>query len=314
MSFSGEEEGLLGSKYYVNNPVWPLEKTVAMINLDMVGRLKDDKLNIGGIGTASEWRELVAKANDVGIENGTAAADIDLKNRIEGGLQAEKLDGVQIGVRDNQVTMYAARTTPYATVENVISAVTETKPGKLILRVVEPPFALQLNEDGYGPSDHSSFYSKKIPVLFFFTGTHVDYHKPSDTSEKINYDGEQRLINYVSEIVRALDRNPTRPTYTVAKSSGTTGGRAAFNVSLGTIPSYGDTTDGMVIDGVRDDSPASRAGLRAGDKIVKLAGKEVRNAMDYTFVLGTMKAGEEYEVEIIRGGEKMTMKIIPVKR
>ena len=172
----------------------------------------------------------------------------------------------------------------------------------------------KLNDDGFGPSDHSSFYGKKVPVLFFFTGTHVDYHKPSDTADKINYNGEAKVISYVAAIANAIDQNPQRPTYTVAKSSGTGGGRSGFNISLGTIPSYGDTTDGMLIDGVRDDSPAFRAGLKAGDKVVRLNGKDVRNATDYTFVLGTMKAGEEYEIEIVRGTEPMKLKIAPVKR
>ena len=85
-----------------------------------------------------------------------------------------------------------------------------------------------------------------------------------------------------------------------------------FNVSLGTIPSYADSTDGLVLDGVRDNSPAAKAGIKAGDKIVKLAGKDVRNAMDYTYVLGEMKAGQEYEVVLLRGTERWTMKIIPV--
>jgi len=171
-------------------------------------------------------------------------------------------------------------------------------------------FELALNEDGFGPSDHSSFYGKQIPVLFFFTGTHVDYHKPSDTFEKINYEGLTRITNYVGEIVKAVDQNPAKPTYAVAKSSAPMG-QVRLTVSLGTIPSYGDTTDGMILDGVRENSPAAKAGLKAGDKIVKLAGKDVRNAMDYTYVLGSMKAGEEYEVELVRGTERMTLKIIP---
>ncbi len=172
-------------------------------------------------------------------------------------------------------------------------------------------FDLQLNEDGFGPSDHSSFYGKQIPVLFFFTGTHLDYHKPSDTAEKINYDGLSRITNYVAEIIRSVDQNPQKPTYTVAKSSGVMGGRTGFNVSLGTIPSYADTTDGLVLDGVRDGSPADKAGIKPGDKIVKLAGKDVRNAMDYTYVLSEMKAGQEYEVELLRGSELLKLKIVP---
>ena len=87
-----------------------------------------------------------------------------------------------------------------------------------------------------------------------------------------------------------------------------------FNISLGTIPNYADSTDGLLLDGVREGSPAAKAGIKAGDKLVKLNGKDVRNASDYTFVLGTMKAGEEYEVILLRGGERLVLKIIPVKR
>ena len=249
MAFGGEEEGLLGSKFYVENPVWPLGKTVAMINLDMVGRLNKNKLTVGGIGTASELKRIVESRNTVGMH--------------------------------------------------------------IPQHVYAQMFSLQLNEDGFGPSDHSSFYSKQIPVLFFFTGTHLDYHKPTDTVEKINFEGLQKIYYFVYEISAYLTQTPTRPAYKLAQSSGTPGGRMQFTVSLGTIPSYADSTDGLVLDGVREGSPASKAGLKAGDKITKLNGKEVRNAMDYTYVLGTMKAGEEYEVELTRGTEKLNLKIIP---
>jgi S1-C subfamily serine protease len=175
-------------------------------------------------------------------------------------------------------------------------------------------FALQLNEDGFGPSDHSSFYSKKVPVLFFFTGTHNDYHKPSDTYEKINYSGLNRVVGYVTAIVRSIDGNPQRPTYTVAKSSGNMGRTSGFNVYLGTVPNYADATDGLLLDGVRDDSPAAKAGLKPGDKIVHLAGKDIRNVMDYTYVLGEMRAGQEYDVIVLRGGQRLPLKIVPAAR
>ena len=185
----------------------------------------------------------------------------------------------------------------------------------LSVRSINPkPFNLQLNEDGFGPSDHSSFYGKKIPVLFFFTGTHLDYHKPTDTAEKINYAGLSQITTYVSEIVKAVDLNPKKPTYTVAKSSGMSGGRTGFNVSLGTIPSYAESNDGLILDGVRDNSPAAKAGIKAGDKIIKLAGKEIRNVSDYTVVLGEMKAETEYEIVVMRGNEKLSLKIIPAAR
>lgn len=250
MCFSGEEEGLLGSNYYVNDPVWPLDKTVAMINMDMIGRLNENKLTIGGIGTAAEWKKIVDDSHWARPWIGDSA--------------------------------------PFS-------------------------FKFQLNEDGFGPSDHSSFYSKKIPVLFFFTGTHSDYHKPSDTADKINYDGEYDVAGYIWNVINVVDQNPTRPTYNVAKSS-MGGGRSGFNISLGTIPNYADATDGLLLDGVRDGSPAANAGVKAGDKVVRLAGHDIRNVMDYTYVLGEMKAGDEYEIVVLRGGERLTMKIVPVKR
>ena len=174
-------------------------------------------------------------------------------------------------------------------------------------------FTLTLNEDGFGPSDHSSFYAKQIPVLFFWTGTHADYHKPSDTADKINYDGEVGILNLVARIVRDIDSSDKRPVYTVAKTA-STGRTTGFSISLGTIPNYADSNDGLLLDGVREDSPAAKAGLKAGDKVVKLAGRDLRNVYDYTAALGEMKAGQEYEVEIMRGSERFKFKITPAAR
>lgn len=240
MAFGGEEEGLLGSNYYVNHPLLPLANTIAMINMDMIGRMKDRRLVIGGVGTAKEWRDIMA-------------AD------------------------------------------------------------TEKSFQLTLNEDGFGPSDHSSFYARQIPVLFFWTGTHSDYHKPSDTFEKINYDDEALILGMVARIVKQIDAADKRLTYTTAKSDATprTGG---FRVYLGTIPNYGDSNDGLLIDGVRDDSPAAKAGLKAGDRIVKIGTRDIKNVYDYTYALGEMKAGEEYVVDIMRGTEKLTLKLKPEAR
>ena len=240
ITFSGEEEGLLGSNYYVNHPLLPLANTVAMINMDMIGRMKDHRLSIGGVGTAKEWRDITS-------------AD------------------------------------------------------------AEKTFQLTLTEDGFGPSDHSSFYSKQIPVLFFWTGTHNDYHKPSDTFEKINYDDEARILEMVARVVNRLDAADKRVTYTTAKSDPAprTGG---FRVYLGTIPNYADSNDGLLLDGVREDSPAAKAGLKAGDKVVKIGDHEIRNVYDYTAALGEMKAGEEYVLEVVRGTERLTLKIKPEAR
>ena len=174
-------------------------------------------------------------------------------------------------------------------------------------------FALRLSEDGYGPSDHSSFYARRVPVLFFFTGAHEDYHKPTDTADRINYEGEALILQFVRDLVERIQSSDKRPTYAVAKAEA--GPRAAsFRVSLGTVPSYGESTDGLKLDAVREGSPAAAAGLKAGDRVVRLAGRDVRNVYDYTYALGEMKAGEEYEVEVVRGGQTLKLKITPLAR
>jgi len=329
-AFGGEEEGLLGSKFYINNPSFPLDKTVAMINLDMVGRLNENKLNVGGIGTASEWKSLIENTNlnnsiavfpeTIGLENQKIKAEIDKA------LKEKGHTGVITEVKNDKITLYGS--VAKGKMPEVMQAVMEI--GKRITinyltedaskiaeyaRVASTvPFNLQLNEDGFGPSDHSSFYSKQIPVLFFFTGAHADYHKPTDTAEKINYEGLLKVTNYVSEVVKTIDENPKRPTYAVAKSTGSVGSRTSFNVTIGVVPSYAESDGGLVLDGVRDGFPAAAAGIKAGDKIVKFAGREIRNIKDYAAVLGELKADTEYEIEVVRGAEKLTLKVKPAAR
>jgi aminopeptidase YwaD len=284
-AFSGEEEGLLGSNYYVNHPIVPLGQTVAMINLDMVGRMKEKRLMIGGVGTAQEWREMLAAANLAGSMNVAALDKGDARTQSGGVNVQTKSVPVVVGANGQAVVNF--------------------DPAK--------QFNLTLNEDGYGPSDHSSFYAKQVPVLFFFTGTHDDYHKPSDTAEKINYEDEARILAFVASIVRSVDAGASRPVYTTAKSSAQ-GRSVGFRVYLGTIPNYSESNDGLKLDGVREDSPASKAGLKAGDRITRLAGREVRNVYDYTYALGEMKAEQEYEVEVVRGSETLKLKITPMAR
>ena len=293
IAFSGEEEGLLGSDYYVNHPLVPLSNTVAMINMDMVGRLQELKLIVGGVGTASDWRPLIESENSPEKTRKSALANrsdsvtyhVTLKDQVSVGFP------IVIGANGKPVVMEEMFTLP-------ANAAT--------------PFTLTLNEDGFGPSDHSSFYSKQIPVLFFWTGTHDDYHKPSDTADKINYEGEARIVAFVERIVHNIDNSDKRPTYTLAKSDPQP--RTGFRVYLGTIPNYADSNDGLKLDGVRDDSPAAKAGLKAGDKVVKLAGRDVKNVYDYTYALGEMKGGQEYEVVVMRDGQRLTMKITPETR
>ncbi|MFY9620427.1 MAG: M20/M25/M40 family metallo-hydrolase [Pyrinomonadaceae bacterium] len=299
IAFSGEEEGLIGSSYYVNHPVVPLQNTVAMINLDMVGRLNNQRLVIGGVGTAAEWRSMIDGANSE--ENMRIAA---LSSMGRG--QDPSNWRVNLDPKKNPVGA------PIVVGANGRPVVIAESSGAR-MRDLATPFSLTLNEDGYGPSDHSSFYSKQIPVLFFWTGTHADYHKPSDTAEKINYEGLARITSFVANIVRDIDKSDKRPTHKVTQVQ-STARSTGFRVYLGTIPNYGDSSDGMLLDGVRDGSPAAKAGLKAGDKIVKMAGKDVKNVYDYTQALSEMKAGEEYEVEIVRAGQRMTLKLVPEKR
>jgi Peptidase family M28/PDZ domain len=276
IAFSGEEEGLLGSNYYVNHPVVPLANTIAMINMDMVGRLKDRQLIVGGVGTASEWRKTIAALN----------------------------------LKSNEV---ASLNLPASASNSSVKPPGLPAPARLDTDPSVANFNLTLSEDGFGPSDHSSFYGKQIPVLFFWTGTHNDYHKPSDTSDRINYEGEAQIVSFVERIIRDLDKSDKRPTYAVARSEsqGRTGG---FRVYLGTIPNYADSNDGLLLDGVRDASPAAKAGMKAGDKIVKIAGHDIKNVYDYTYALGEMKGGQEYEIEVVRGTERLKLKITPEAR
>jgi S1-C subfamily serine protease len=150
-------------------------------------------------------------------------------------------------------------------------------------------------------------------VLFFWTGTHNDYHKPTDTFEKINYEDEAGILRLVAHIVKQMDAADKRLTYTTAKSDPAprVGG---FRVYLGTIPNYADSNNGLLLDGVRDDSPAAKAGLKAGDRVVKIGKFEIKNVYDYTAALGELKAGEEYVVEVVRGTEKVSLKLIPEGR
>jgi hypothetical protein len=240
VAFSGEEIGLVGSSHFTDDPPKPLESIEAMVNLDMVGRLREDKLQVMGVGTASEFPALAQAVN--------AAAP---------------------GAR----------------------------------------FALKTSEDGYGPSDHQSFYKKNIPVLMLFTGAHADYHKPSDTWDKLNYAGLTRVSAYAQALVESLDARP-KPSFTKAKSDASPGriaGGGGYGAWLGTIPDYMQTEGGVLLSGVRDGSPAQKAGLAANDVIVRFDGIRVDNIYDYTFALRTRKPGQDVRITVKRGGQSVDL-------
>lgn len=237
-SFSGEEIGLLGSDYYVKHPTIPLSSSIGMINMDMIGRLKDSALVVEGIGTSPGFEELVRKEN------------------------------------------------------------------------TDPSIVLKLKQDGYGPSDHASFYSKDMPVLFFFTNLHDDYHRPSDTWDKINYTGEAQVVSLVSRIAERLAAAPERPAFIKVAAPAVSNERRDVRVSLGVVPDYAEDIAGLKISGTRPGSAAEKAGLKADDVIVKFGKKEIKNIYDFTAVLGDYKPGDEVVIVVKRGTEEVSLKAI----
>jgi len=242
VAFSGEEEGLLGSRAFVTDPPVPLDRVIAMINLDMVGRLKDNSLIIYGQGTSPVWGPLLERLNT------------------------------------------AAR------------------------------FNITAHDDGVGPSDHTSFYLKNIPVLHFFTGVHEDYHKPSDDAEKINAEGERRIIAFVRDLVMELERQPQRPPFTRTATSERDRVQTGFRVSIGTIPDYAADVEGVRLAGVRPNSPAEKAGLKPGDIIVRVGSQEVRNVYDYTYALQNLRPDQEVDFVIRRDGERLILRVVARRR
>jgi Peptidase family M28/PDZ domain/PA domain len=243
MTFSGEEINLLGSAHYAKFPIFPLEDTVAMVNLDMVGRLrrddetKKDKLLIEGSGTAKTFDTLLEDINK------------------------------------------------------------------------HYNFKLSKKASGYGPSDHTSFYQKKVPVIFCWTGLHEDYHRPSDTADKIDVPGMRKVTDFAQEIIAHVATVEPRPEYVYLKSSMTSPGAVSVP-RLGIRPSYDDSEDsGMLLDDVSPGGPAAKAGLKGGDRIVEVAGKAVRNLETYMTVMAGQKKTGTLEVVILRGGKRMPFKL-----
>lgn len=235
IAFSAEERGLLGSTFYVDHPSLPLGKAAAMINLDMVGRLRDSTLNIHGIGTSPIWQSILEKEN----------------------------------------TAFG--------------------------------FQLKFVQSGFGPSDHSSFYAKDIPILFFFTGLHDDYHKPGDDWNKLNYEGEQRVTQFVLHVAKTLDA-VEKPKFTrVQTEEREAVGRSGFRVIFGIVPNYAEETLGVKISGTRPASPAEKAGLKGGDIIMKFGGKDVKTIYDLTDLLQKYNPGDEVEVVFKRDAETKTV-------
>lgn len=236
IGFSGEEMGLFGSKKYVDNPTIDLSKVNYMVNMDMVGRLNEEKvLAIHGVGTSP--------------------------------LFAGAIDKVQVG-----------------------------------------GIKAKTSDSGVGPSDHTSFYLKNIPVLHFFTGQHSDYHKPVDDAALVNYKGLNLVGNYIIALIEKLDANGK---VEFSKTKDESQGRQAssFKVTLGVMPDYVNEGEGMRIDSVIEGRPGAEAGMQSGDIIVKMGDMEVKDIYDYMEGLGKFKKGESTKVVVLRGKEKKTLKV-----
>jgi peptidase M28-like protein/PDZ domain-containing protein/PA domain-containing protein len=241
MLFSGEEAGLLGSGYFTKSDLFNKLNIVTMINMDMIGRMVDDKLIVNGTGTSSVWPSMLDSLNQ------------------------------------------------------------------------SFQFNLSKKEEGFGPSDYSSFYGKNVPVLAFFTGLHKDYHRPSDDWELINSKGEEKILKYEYEMIKAIDVLPDKPDFLKGKEEKEQT-MTGFRVTVGIMPDYSSNAEGLQILGVRPGGPGEKAGLQAGDIILKLGSHEVKNIYDYTEALGDFKPGDETDVVIKRGAEQLTLKILFTKR
>ena len=161
-------------------------------------------------------------------------------------------------------------------------------------------FKLVVKESGVGPSDHTSFYNAEIPVLQFFTGQHEDYHKPSDDTEKLNYEGMQTISNYIFEIITDLDNNGKLPFRETKNESSEV---PKFEVGLGVTPDYLYDGKGMRIDGTRSNTPATNAGIKKGDIVIKIGDNDITDMMSYMKALSTFKKGNTTKVTVKRGEE-----------
>lgn len=168
------------------------------------------------------------------------------------------------------------------------------------------PFEVKEVSDGYGPSDHASFYGEGIPVLYFTTGAHGEYHTPNDKVDFINFPGQVSVTEYVAKLVTSIADLPTAPIFKEAGARAETGHYSrSLRVKLGIMPdvSGGETNGGMKVEGVSKDGPANRAGMMKGDIITAINGLQVANIYDYMSRLGALKHGETANIEVLRDGK-----------
>ncbi len=241
--WSGEESGLLGSAAFTAKPPVPLDQLAAYFNFDMVGRLRDNALQVQGAGSSPTWAALAASAN------------------------------------------------------------------------ADPTLKLAVQNDPNLPTDSSSFNLAGIPTLSFFTGSHEDYHRPTDTADRVDTAGIDRIVRYAATIVQRVADAADPPAF--AKVEPQTRGRGArdgIRLYTGTIPDYATETKGLLLGGVSAGGPAEQAGLQKGDVIVEIAGQSIANVYDYTYALDVMKVDQPAKVVYLRNGDKRETTLTPRAR
>jgi len=175
-------------------------------------------------------------------------------------------------------------------------------------------FDLVAQEDPYQPTDVATFNAAGVPSLTFFTGTHADYHKPSDTPDKIDYEDLDRVADFAAAILRRVEDAKDAPAFTKVDQQTQGGGRAGVRVFTGTIPDYSTDAKGLLLSGVVGGGPAEQAGLQKGDLIVEIAGQTIANIYDYTYALDVLKIGQPAKVVFIRSGTRRETTLTPAAR
>jgi len=181
-------------------------------------------------------------------------------------------------------------------------------------RNVAAGFNLSVQDDPYLPTDVTAFYPKGVPVLNFFTGGHDDYHRPTDTADKLDYDGLERITKFARTLVMDLAQGGERPDYVKVEHTEGAGSRETLRVFLGTIPDYTAEVAGVKLSGVRGGSPAEKAGLKGGDVIVEFGGQKVANIYDYTYALDAAKIGQPVEIIVMRDNNRVEISVTPEAR
>ena len=241
LAFAGEEIGLLGSSHWANHPTLPLNKAIAMINMDMIGRIRKSKVYVGGVGTGSTFGSLLEAAS---------------KNH---------------------------------------------------------HFRIDPAQTGYSSSDHTTFVGKRIPVLFFFSGLHSDYHKPTDTWQKIKGGNAADLLDMIAEVTANIQAAPDPPAFIEVdrprRGGGRSGGGGGYGPYFGSVPDFGEVESGVKFADIRPGSPAAKGGLEAGDILVQFGDKAIKNLYDFTYALRGSKVGDVVEVKVLREGQEVSTRV-----